>query len=118
MLVQWVVLGLYAGGLSIGLGEEKVTHVHLWTLHKSIQPRSSAVNTTLPACAAERRAAAPLLLSTGPSGHVALRSFQMFLASCDTVHGMWRYGPLGRENGYRGVYNETMESDVCCAVYR
>jgi len=38
---------------------------HVVARQVCIQPRSSAVNTTLPACAAERRAAAPLLLGAG-----------------------------------------------------
>jgi len=49
------------------------TLIRLIRLHKilqtiplsSVQPRSSAVNMTLPAFAAKRRAAAPLLLGTG-----------------------------------------------------
>jgi len=49
------------------------TLIRLICLHKtlqdnsllSVQPRSSAVNMTLPAFAAKRRAAAPLLLGTG-----------------------------------------------------
>jgi len=59
---------------------------NFWELDVCVQPPTSAVNVTLPAFAAERHAAAPLLLSAGAGSCRSISPARKVLCSKPAKH--------------------------------